>query len=341
MKLVILARQPYLDYFRVPLIDAAERQGTAVLYVALLPHRDEIQLVRAGELIATHRYRGSFAPVIKCIAAFAANDTLILFHSSAYANAVKILHLRLWFRKATFIFDVFDDYFYDARGIKLLVFKVLDRLYRRVSQATLLVSSDLTSRYPGAFHLDNASHLTPLAPNIDSIADRVAVISSFDRRLDSEWLVTLTSLLPEVQFDLHGWVHHADSVMARELERLVEACPNLTYFGSYRNAELATMLSSYNVGIMPYRALHPLTRYINPDKIYHYLCAGMEVVSTPIPQVLKMQQYIHVCREPRAAAEAIRLILARKLRKNPGDLHIRFNWTIRWHELRSFLGTQL
>lgn len=341
MKLVILARQTYLDYFRIALIDAAERQGTSVLYVALLPHLDEVQLFRAGKLYATHRYRGSFVPVINEIAAFAANDTLILFHSSAYANAVKILRLRLRFRRAIFVFDVFDDYFYDADGVKLLTFKTLDRLYRVVSQATVLLSSDLATRYPSGFHLDNASHLTPVANSRDPISSRVAVMSSFDKRFDGEWLRRLAMLLPEVEFHLHGWVHHANSVMARELENLVEACPNLTYFGAYRNVDLAPILSRYHTGILPYRAQHPLTRYINPDKIYHYLCAGMEVVSTPIPQASKMLEYIHVCREPESAAETIRLILGAKLRKNPGDLHTRFNWTVRWHELRTFLETRV
>lgn len=341
MKLVILGRQAYVDYFRLPMIEVAERHGTAVLYVALLPQRNEIQFVRAGELIATHSYRGTLMPVIKQIAAFAGKDALVLLHSSAYANAAKVLQLKLRFRKARFVFDVFDDYFYDAGGLKLAAFKALDGFYKRISHATLVLSKDLAARYPGAFHLDNASHLSPPASHGHGMPHRVAIIASFDRRLDTQWLKTLATLMPEIQFDLHGWVHDEDTAMVRELDRLVGACPNLSYIGRYRNSELTHILAGYRIGIIPYHAQHPLTRYINPDKIYHYLCAGMEVISTPIPQALKMQEYVHVCGEPKDAAQPIRLVLAEKIRKNPGDLHTRFSWTVRWHDLHQFLETLL
>lgn len=341
MKLVILGRQPYVDYFRLSMIEAAERHGTAVLYIALLPQRNEIQLVRGGEIIATHSYRGRLTPVIKQIATFAGKDALVLFHSSAYANAAKVLQLKWRFRKASFVFDVFDDYFYDAGGLKLAVFKVLDGVYKRICHATLVASKDLAARYPGAFHLDNASHLSPSASHGHRIPHRVAVISSFDQRLDTQWLETLAALMPEIQFDLYGWVHNEDTAMARELDRLVGACRNLSYIGRYRNSELTHILAGYLIGIIPYRTQHPLTRYINPEKIYHYLCAGMEVISTPIPQALKMQEYVHVCGEPKDAAQSIRLVLAGKNCKNSGDLHNHFNWTMRWHELHPFLETLL
>ena len=338
MKLVILARQEYEDYFRKQLIEVAEQQGIPVLYVALLPQHNKIDLVRKSSVIASHHYKGSLTPVIRDIAGFSGTDELVVIQSSAYANAWKIMQLKLSLHKALFVFDVFDDFFYDASGLKLMAFKSLDFIYTQFCVATLVLSKGLLIRYPKAFHLENASHLSPIPYDESSIPARIVVIASFDHRLDGQWLQRLVLLMPQIQFDLYGWIHFNDKNIESELQSLIKTCANLNYLGSYQNPELANILAEYRIGLIPYYADHKLTRYINPDKIFHYLCAGMEVISTPIPQAIRMQQYLHICLTSEDAVQAInQLLIGRHHKKNPGDLFLEFNWTRRWNELKQFL----
>ncbi len=337
MKLVILARQKYEDYFRKQLLEVAEQQGTPTLYVALLPQNNKIDLVRHGNIIASYDYYGPMQPIINSIAEFAGTDRLVLLHSSAYANAWKVLQLRVKFCKAHFVFDVFDDYFYDARGFKLTIFKILDYIYSRLSSGIIVLSKDLSNRrYPGAFHLDNASHILPSTSGQSDICSRVVVIASFDRRLNWQWLQRLVHLAPDIQFDLYGWVHAGDKTMELTLQSIISDYPNLVYRGAYQNSNLANILVDYQIGLIPYFAEHKLTQYINPDKIYHYLCAGMEVISTPIPQAIRMQQYLHICPTPEDAACLIHQLLLSKQRKNPRQLYLKFSWMVRWNELNHF-----
>ncbi|MEO3748136.1 glycosyltransferase [Plantactinospora sp. B5E13] len=64
-----------------------------------------------------------------------------------------------------------------------------------------------------------------------------------------------------------------------ELRRL-----GATYLGVLRVDELAEVAGRCTVGLVPY-ALNPYTTGVSPLKCYEYLAAGLDVVSTPVPDV--------------------------------------------------------
>ena len=45
------------------------------------------------------------------------------------------------------------------------------------------------------------------------------------------------------------------------------------------NDDLPAILGQFRVGLLPYRVGHPMTDHVNPDKLHHYLNAGLEVVA--------------------------------------------------------------
>lgn len=348
--LVILARQAYDKYSKSGLLEAAEREGVATLHVALLPKQGCIEITRLGQPVSRLPYRCSArriaAGIREAFAEFsrdagsatgpAASRDMVVLHACAYASCLKVLGIKYWLRPHVFLFYVTDWFFYEASGAKLALFKWIDALYKRISDGVVLLMADLRDHYPGAFHLDNASHLAQ-QPRVAQGDLKVAVISSFDQRTDFDLLQQLAERLPNFSFHLYGWIHVNDLRVAsrmREIQRL----PNVHYHGEYRNATLGEVLAGYRVGLMPYVTPHKLTRYINPDKIYHYLCAGLEVVSTSLPQSMKVQQYIHLADDAEAMAVQIEALVAGKGHKNPGNLDQQFNWDRRWQTLKRIIG---
>ena len=69
----------------------------------------------------------------------------------------------------------------------------------------------------------------------------------------------------------------------REMEDLL-ALPNIHYVGSLPPGELARVLASSMVGLIPYR-LNEYTAGVFPMKVYEYLAAGLRVVSTALPSL--------------------------------------------------------
>lgn len=66
-----------------------------------------------------------------------------------------------------------------------------------------------------------------------------------------------------------------------DLERL-----GATYLGVLKVDQLAEVAGTCTVGLIPY-AINDYTRGVSPLKCYEYLTAGLRVVSTPLPDVLR------------------------------------------------------
>lgn len=104
--------------------------------------------------------------------------------------------------------------------------------------------------------------------------------------------------------------------------------------------DLPAVLRGFDVGLIPY-ALSDWTRAVDPLKLLEYLSAGLPVVSTPLPEVLRHGAIIHVSDEsPSGFAAATHNALAtqvsRKYRQQYAEQH---SWETRALDFRRLLAT--
>jgi len=337
MKLVALSRDRYEDYFRRELLEEAERDGVDVRFVGFRRSEGRIDLVRERTVIRSLPLTASPRTIVEFVRDGGDADDTILLNTLGYNWFWHVLYLRYAVPRAFLVFDVHDWLFYDATFPKLTAMRCIDWLYRKLSDAVIVLSSELLPYYPGAYQLDNASHVE--AGEVEkSQSAEVAVVASFDNRLDFELLERLLELLPNVQFHFYGWVRTECPGVDERLHALCQRA-NAEYHGPYANAELDTILARFRVGLIPYATTNRVNQYVNPDKIYHYLRAGMEVVATPIPQARRMQDCVHLAATASEFASRIETLLGGKEGKHPGQLGSRFHWSERWSSFRDFLAT--
>ncbi len=82
--------------------------------------------------------------------------------------------------------------------------------------------------------------------------------------------------------------------------------PNVHLLGQKPHHELPAYCRGFDVGIIPYRIDERMT-FVNPLKLREYLSAGLPVVSTPVPEVLRFPKLARVATTPAqfiAATEA-------------------------------------
>ncbi|HEY0477771.1 MAG TPA: glycosyltransferase [Kofleriaceae bacterium] len=72
----------------------------------------------------------------------------------------------------------------------------------------------------------------------------------------------------------------------------VSGLPNVHLLGQKRHDELPAYCRGFDAGMIPYRIDERMT-FVNPLKLREYLSAGVPVVSTPVPEVVR---YAHLCR---------------------------------------------
>lgn len=228
------------------------------------------------------------------------------------------------------VYDVFDDFLYSAEGEERVRRLMSDAVWRCRCEHSIILDPGLRGRYPSAVHLDNASHLEQL-PSVATVDPRKLVfIGSIDRRVDFEWLDGLAA--NDVTIDIFGSVHTvAAPETQQKLDALIERRRNVSFRGPYDNDELPPILGQFAVGLLPYRVGHPMTDHVNPDKLHHYLNAGLAVVASPIPAARRLGRYIHVIGTGGDWASLLSELRTSRLQESwPRESN---TWDRRWAEL--------
>ena len=79
--------------------------------------------------------------------------------------------------------------------------------------------------------------------------------------------------------------------------------PNVHLLGRRRNEDLPAYCAAFSAGLLPF-ARTPMTRNVNPIKMYEYLAAGLPVVSTPLPEAERYLGPITIADTPEEFARA-------------------------------------
>jgi glycosyltransferase involved in cell wall biosynthesis len=96
------------------------------------------------------------------------------------------------------------------------------------------------------------------------------------------------------------------ALIGQELTDLsaLRGIPNVHLLGQKRHDELPAYCKGFDVGIIPYRIDARMT-YVNPLKLREYLSAGLPVVSTAVPEVLRYPELARVASDGDAFVVAI------------------------------------
>jgi glycosyltransferase involved in cell wall biosynthesis len=125
-----------------------------------------------------------------------------------------------------------------------------------------------------------AAALDPDLPTPADLADCKQPILGFygliEDWMDQDLLVQLAQRHPEWTIALIGKV-------CVDVSRL-KACPNIRLLGRKPHSELPAYCRRFAVGLLPHK-VNNLTLKMNPIKLREYLCAGVPVVSTALPEV--------------------------------------------------------
>ena len=93
--------------------------------------------------------------------------------------------------------------------------------------------------------------------------------------------------------------------MARSLDRLRRR-PNVCIDGPIAEEAVPRTLARFSVGIIPFR-LTPLTRAVNPNKLYEYAAFDLPIVATPFsPDLDQFSPSIDLCADPQAFIDTVR-----------------------------------
>lgn len=257
--------------------------------------------------------------------------SILVFTGFGSVNSSIGMRVSKLFPKKSRFYDVIDDLSYGATGFAYLKYILRDMKWRRHCQRAIVLEEGMKHRYGNSIHLDNASNLT--SDNNGSRRQAMVYIGSFDDRLDIDMMETFGTVLP---IDIYGRSHKKWPDAFERLEKFAATTSNVRLMGSYDNDDLGQILAGYKFGIVPYKVGDRLTNHINPDKIYHYLNAGLAVISSEIPQAIRMESYVGLYRKNRPVLD----VLAEADSKVSLWISANYSWDQRWSDLMVLLDKE-
>ena len=155
-----------------------------------------------------------------------------------------------------------------------------EKLYRKLStcgKPTFLLTHGVDVEFFG----QEVAAEHPLLNTIPK--PRVGYFGLYDDRSDHELLSEVAQRMPDFSFVITGKVE-SDSLRQKRI-------PNIYFTGAIPYGELPAMVKGWEALMLPY-VINELTEAISPLKLKEYLATGKPIVSTPVPEVLKLKEYV-------------------------------------------------
>ena len=97
-------------------------------------------------------------------------------------------------------------------------------------------------------------------------------------------------------------------------QKIIKKFPsNVHFLGVRHHDEVPGYLKHATVGLIPFHLnkFRPLIDNINPLKIYEYLAAGIPVISTSLPEIEDMSEFVRFCRTKEHFLNALREVVTK------------------------------
>jgi hypothetical protein len=199
----------------------------------------------------------------------------------------------LLFKKGLLIYDRCDR-FYEFKGATEKT--RLDDV-KLIEKASLVINSSETLWKEAKKHNENSILVrngVDLANfqdvrNLKKESSRkvIGYIGAVAYWMDFDLLKKLAETYPEYEIHIIGPLMEKNEVQSfRNIE-------NVKFFGKVPYNELPAKLKEFDIGIVPFK-INELTKAVDPVKVYEYMAAGKNIVSTNLPELYRLKDYIYI-----------------------------------------------
>jgi glycosyltransferase involved in cell wall biosynthesis len=272
---------------------SAPRGDSATTFDGPMPHR-----IVPPRVVPWHQYRTVQAINARllsrdlsaaCRAEFGNAAPIIVSSTPVIAYAASRLPAR------ALVYFCLDEYA-AMDGIDPEIVVPAERRMLELADATLVTASTmLESKRPRSGHVAhvpqgvNFEHFAapgPVDPEVAALpGPRIGFSGTIEPRLDLPILEAIAEALPYGSLILVGEPRMS-------IGRLAERS-NVHVLARREYRDLPAVLRGFDVGLVPY-TLSDWTRAVDPLKLLEYLAAGLPVVSTPLPEVLRHQPFVRI-----------------------------------------------
>ena len=126
---------------------------------------------------------------------------------------------------------------------------------------------------------------------------RVGFIGGIDDRLDYQLLFQVATALPDIEFMFVGRNYYVSTGFPPRAQSFFSLA-NVRHREEVAKSLIPTVLTTFDIGIIPYNIKQSFNRFCFPMKTLEYFFAGLPVVSTNIEEIRKYRDLIAIVNTP-------------------------------------------
>lgn len=167
----------------------------------------------------------------------------------------------------------------------------------------------------------------------------VGFVGSIRREIDLALVAEAARMAPDLQFVFVGPILTDVAALA--------ALPNVRFVAQVPHSDVMRYMVRFDAGILPY-VLNAYTAHIMPAKLKEYLAAGLPIVATPLPEILRFadehEGVVTVAEDAEAFVTALRRVVADS---RPADVDrrtevaLQYDWSTQIDSMRSSIEAAL
>jgi glycosyltransferase involved in cell wall biosynthesis len=235
------------------------------------------------------------------------------------------------------------DHFHKFPGVNEGL--ILDLENRQLAEVDLLIGSalellDLDIEDGKKCYLPHGVDYEHFAAAMVPVASRpspgenitVGFFGIVDEWIDLELIAGMARLRPGWTFKILG-PHRCDVSPLQGLD-------NVQLQGAVPYPDLPAQASCFDVGLIPF-IINELTLAVNPLKLMEYFAMGLPVLSTPLPEVVRLGELVAVAETPEASVTAVEKLLADRSMESQAAtnaLALAASWRSRGRDFKKFLN---
>lgn len=242
------------------------------------------------------------------------------------------------------IFDVIDNLLEHDQNKKDRNF--LEKCYEKINNTSNIIFTVSKSLKDTLFKNHNNTHFIPNGINLDlykkndtkKLADLpigkpiVGYVGLMQERIDIELLEYIIEENQNKNFVFIG------PVLSPSYFNSIKEFKNVFFLGSKHHSQIVDYIYGFDVCIIPHK-VNEFTKSMNPLKLYEYLAAGKQVITTPVPPSDDFEKVIYIAKDKEEFNYYINESISTpysKFSKESLGLEIEgHSWSNRYYEMKS------
>jgi hypothetical protein len=220
-----------------------------------------------------------------------------------YPQIVDLLHYSL--PPKTLLYDIVDSYSCPVSQKKELLQKanIVTAISRNlISEYTKFSPDTIVKLVPQGFHLiKSPTTFTPIK-KLRHLTHKVGFVGGLNNRFDYDLLFSIIQNNPKLNFIFAGPESHDTNVSPKPVEKLnhqLFSYPNVYNLGLVGKNQVQSVISFFDIAIIPYDTRDQFNRLCYPMKIFEYFACQKPTISTPIEELKQFPNLVKIGNTPK------------------------------------------